>query len=152
MQDQLIELRAAPTAPSLPEQRAEAAITVAVPYDELCVATSSFGRSEFGFDDSNALLGEGGFGAVYGASSVPSIPRSGACAVKRLSADSMQGQAELMTEIRILSTCQHEFLLPLLGFCLDAATVARYPPRPSRPSARASKQCLVYPLMRGVPS
>ena len=79
----------------------------------------------------NALLGAGGFGSVYRAAALPSLAASAnGFAVKRLAADSMQGDAELRSEVAVLGRYQHEALLPLLGFCLE-------------PEMR----CLVYPLM-----
>jgi hypothetical protein len=101
----------------------ESTITVA----ELEEATDGFAAA--------CELGRGGFGTVYAAStlkmpSLKAVPIL--CAVKRLSADSDQGQRELETEVRVLTRHKHENLLPLLGFCLDA----RAP-------------CLVYPLMEG---
>jgi len=51
--------------------------------------------------------------------------------VKRLAADSMLGIEQVQAEVQLLGTCQHESLLPLLGFCLDGETCC----------------CLVYPLI-----
>ena len=92
--------------------------------DELEAATH-------GFVDAS-LLGQGGFGSVYRAEALPSLTTSGGFAVKRLATDSMQGGEQLRTEVQLLGACQHEALLPLVGFCLD----------PDAP-------CLVYPLMVG---
>ncbi|EOD36781.1 hypothetical protein EMIHUDRAFT_55184, partial [Emiliania huxleyi CCMP1516] len=79
-------------------------------------------------------VGEGGFGRVYRADALPSLPRV-ACgfAVKTaLVGVGAQGLAELQSEVRTLSAACHRSLLPLLGVCL----------------ARA-RACLVYPLCRG---
>ena len=79
----------------------------------------------------DAMLGTGGFGSVYRATELPSLAASAhGFAVKRLAADSLQGDAELRSEVALLGRYQHEALLPLLGFCLDPQT-----------------RCLVYPLM-----
>ena len=85
-------------------------------------ATSNFGING----------GEGDFGAVYRAPSLPSLSYHGPCAIKVLNAGSLQGAGELMAELQLLSKCQHENLLPLPGFCL-----------------KPQRQCLVYPLMPG---
>ena len=78
-------------------------------------------------------MGEGGFGVVFAAAALPSLPRAGRCAVKRLVAAQQQAAwLELAREVQLLGTCSHPHLLPLLGFCLD----------PEAP-------CLVYPLMEG---
>ncbi|KAL1495331.1 hypothetical protein AB1Y20_017186 [Prymnesium parvum] len=85
-----------------------------------------------GFSDANKI-GQGGFGSVFRTHQpLPSLPHSGPCAVKRLDASGTQGLREVHSEIRVLSVCWHEHLLPLVGFCLDEAT-----------------PCLVYPLMAG---
>ncbi|EOD20710.1 hypothetical protein EMIHUDRAFT_241925, partial [Emiliania huxleyi CCMP1516] len=79
-------------------------------------------------------VGEGGFGRVYRADALPSLPRV-ACgfAVKTaLVGVGAQGLAELQSEVRTLSAACHPSLLPLLGVCLAP-----------------SRACLVYPLCRG---
>ncbi|KAL1498891.1 hypothetical protein AB1Y20_013414 [Prymnesium parvum] len=102
------------------EQRSIAVISIA----ELRNATDSFSEAN--------QIGQGGFGSVFRTHQpLPSLPHSGPCAVKRLDAGGMQGHAEVHAEIRVLSVCWHEHLLPLVGFCLDATP------------------CLVYPLMAG---
>ena len=90
--------------------------------NELRRATSNF----------SIQLGEGGFGAVFHALSLPSLPDHGPFAIKVLSSSSLQGSSEFMAEIELLSRCRHENLLPLLAFC------------PER-----QRQSLVYPLMKG---
>ena len=84
-------------------QRRLIAATVVSPF-ELDVATENFA--------SERELGGGGFGKVYLADvrSIPSLWASGVegppavlCAVKRLSADSSQGQRELLNEIQVLA-------------------------------------------------
>ncbi|KAL1507497.1 hypothetical protein AB1Y20_008333 [Prymnesium parvum] len=85
-----------------------------------------------GFDE-GGVLGEGGFGKVYLAAALP--PLAGAphgFAVKRLRLDGMQGEEQLHNEVQLLSSCQHEALLPLAGVCLEREAL-----------------CLVYPLMVG---
>ncbi|KAL1523403.1 hypothetical protein AB1Y20_018345 [Prymnesium parvum] len=103
------------------QQRSIAVVSMA----ELRSFTDSFSAAN--------KIGQGGFGSVFRTHQpLPSLPHSGLCAVKRLDAGSMQGHAEVHSEIRVLSACWHEHLLPLVGFCLDEAT-----------------PCLVYPLMAG---
>ncbi|KAJ6907420.1 hypothetical protein NC651_017968 [Populus alba x Populus x berolinensis] len=66
------------------------------------------------FSDDNKL-GQGGFGAVY-----KGILADGqAIAVKRLSSNSGQGEAEFKNEVRLLAKLDHRNLVRLLGFCLE---------------------------------
>ncbi|KAK6797669.1 hypothetical protein RDI58_005371 [Solanum bulbocastanum] len=60
-------------------------------------------------------LGQGGFGPVYKGK----LPNSQEVAVKRLSADSGQGDLEFKTEVMLVARLQHRNLVRLLGFCLD---------------------------------
>ncbi|KAG2401385.1 hypothetical protein LR48_Vigan02g233000 [Vigna angularis] len=66
------------------------------------------------FSDSNKL-GEGGFGAVYRGT----LPNGQEIAVKRLSANSRQGDAEFKNEVLLVAKLQHRNLVRLLGFCLE---------------------------------
>ncbi|EOD07125.1 hypothetical protein EMIHUDRAFT_62297, partial [Emiliania huxleyi CCMP1516] len=94
--------------------------------DELTAATDDFAEAR--------KVGEGGFGRVYRADALPSLPRV-ACgfAVKTaLVGVGAQGLAELQSEVRTLSAACHPSLLPLLGACLAP-----------------ERTCLVYPLCRG---
>uniref|UniRef100_A0A0D3K468 Protein kinase domain-containing protein n=1 Tax=Emiliania huxleyi (strain CCMP1516) TaxID=280463 RepID=A0A0D3K468_EMIH1 len=94
--------------------------------DELSAATDDFAEAR--------KVGEGGFGRVYRADALPSLPRV-ACgfAVKTaLVGVGAQGLAELQSEVRTLSAACHPSLLPLLGACLAP-----------------ERTCLVYPLCRG---
>ena len=77
-------------------------------------------------------IGRGGFSVVFYAASLPSQPGAGPAAVKRLNSDSEMGVHDVLREVTILRTCEHENLLPLLGYCLDAAA-----------------PCLVFPLCAG---
>jgi len=61
-----------------------------------------------------------------------SLPREGRCAIKWLHSSTPATCKTLRDEIRLLSKCRHENLLPLLGYCLDSSSL-----------------CLVYPLMTG---
>ena len=92
---------------------------LALPAAELADATASFAPGR--------KIGEGGFGSVFKALPLPSLPQH-TVAVKRLAAEA--GAAELRAELEILSRCAHAHLLPLLGYSIDA-------------------RCLVYPLARG---
>ncbi|QCE08414.1 serine/threonine-protein kinase PBS1 [Vigna unguiculata] len=66
------------------------------------------------FSDSNKL-GQGGFGAVYRGT----LPNGQEIAVKRLSANSRQGDAEFKNEVLLLAKLQHRNLVRLLGFCIE---------------------------------
>ncbi|KAK4711373.1 hypothetical protein R3W88_005886 [Solanum pinnatisectum] len=60
-------------------------------------------------------LGEGGFGPVYKGT----LQNGQEVAVKRLSADSGQGELEFKNEVRLVAMLQHRNLVRLKGFCLD---------------------------------
>ena len=119
---------------------------VAFTVEELSAVTSDF-------------VGRGGFGVVYATAhrtaqpeaSAPtrltlaslwarygtrgrleSLPREGRCAIKWLHSSTPAACRTLRDEIRLLSKCRHENLLPLLGYCLDTRALS-----------------LVYPLMTG---
>ncbi|XP_049370378.1 cysteine-rich receptor-like protein kinase 44 [Solanum verrucosum] len=64
---------------------------------------------------SDNKLGQGGFGPVYKGK----LPNSQEVAVKRLSADSGQGDLEFKNEVMLVARLQHRNLVRLLGFCLD---------------------------------
>ncbi|XP_022641406.1 cysteine-rich receptor-like protein kinase 29 isoform X2 [Vigna radiata var. radiata] len=66
------------------------------------------------FSDSNKL-GQGGFGAVYRGT----LPNGQEIAVKRLSANSRQGDAEFKNEVLLVAKLQHRNLVRLLGFCME---------------------------------
>ncbi|KAL3345503.1 hypothetical protein AABB24_024460 [Solanum stoloniferum] len=66
------------------------------------------------FSSSNKL-GQGGFGPVYKGK----LPNGQEVAVKRLSADSGQGDLEFKNEVMLVARLQHRNLVRLLGFCLD---------------------------------
>nr|CAD1827990.1 unnamed protein product [Ananas comosus var. bracteatus] len=72
------------------------------------------------------LIGEGGFGVVYKGV----LPHGQEVAVKVRSSSSTQGTREFNNELRILSTIQHDNLVPLLGYCCEN-----------------DQQILVYPFM-----
>jgi serine/threonine protein kinase len=79
--------------------------TRAFTYEELSVATNNF--------DSNAQIGQGGYGKVY-----KGILSSGTVvAIKRAQQGSLQGEKEFLTEISILSRLHHRNLVPLVGYC-----------------------------------
>ncbi|KAM7506204.1 hypothetical protein LguiB_005108 [Lonicera macranthoides] len=69
------------------------------------------------FDDSK-VIGRGGFGKVY-----KGVLDNGAItvAIKRLNHTSKQGAIEFLTEIEMLSKCQHFNLISLIGYCDDCA-------------------------------
>ncbi|CAL4908852.1 unnamed protein product [Urochloa decumbens] len=66
------------------------------------------------FSEENKL-GEGGFGAVHKGT----LQDGQEIAVKRLSATSQQGQAEMKNEVVLLAKLQHRNLVRLLGCCID---------------------------------
>ncbi|CAN4083852.1 unnamed protein product [Withania somnifera] len=66
------------------------------------------------FSNANKL-GQGGFGSVYKGK----LPNGQEIAVKRLSADSGQGDLEFKNEVLLVARLQHRNLVRLLGFCLD---------------------------------
>ncbi|GLJ19725.1 hypothetical protein SUGI_0357290 [Cryptomeria japonica] len=62
-------------------------------------------------------LGHGGFGAVY-----KGITRNGdEIAVKKLSANSVQGNKEFMNEVKLVANVQHRNLAKLLGCCAEGS-------------------------------
>ena len=79
-------------------------------------------------------MGEGGFGRVFRAAALPSLPGgTGEVAIKKgSSVHSDTDLNDLHREVTLLGGCSHPHLLPLLGHCL-----AREAP------------CLVFPLVRG---
>ncbi|KAK3138407.1 hypothetical protein QOZ80_5AG0368540 [Eleusine coracana subsp. coracana] len=102
------------------------------PYRHVRVASNRLGDEETGslepfqydlstlraatdnFSEQNKL-GQGGFGPVY-----KGILQNGKnIAVKRLSATSEQGQAEMKNEIVLVAKLQHKNLVRLLGFCME---------------------------------
>ncbi|KAG5622830.1 hypothetical protein H5410_008048, partial [Solanum commersonii] len=66
------------------------------------------------FSNANKL-GQGGFGPVYKGK----LPNGQEVAVKRLSADSGQGDLEFKNEVLLVARLQHRNLVRLLGFFLD---------------------------------
>ncbi|XP_060195884.1 cysteine-rich receptor-like protein kinase 44 isoform X1 [Lycium barbarum] len=66
------------------------------------------------FSNANKL-GQGEFGPVYKGE----LPNGQEVAVKRLSADSGQGDLEFKNEVLLVARLQHRSLVRLLGFCLD---------------------------------
>uniref|UniRef100_A0A7N0VH58 Protein kinase domain-containing protein n=1 Tax=Kalanchoe fedtschenkoi TaxID=63787 RepID=A0A7N0VH58_KALFE len=66
------------------------------------------------FKDTNKL-GQGGFGSVYKGKLVEGKE----IAVKRLAANSGQGDLEFKNEVGIVAKLQHRNLVRLLGFCLE---------------------------------
>ncbi|KAF7822645.1 cold-responsive protein kinase 1 isoform X2 [Senna tora] len=76
-------------------------------YNELRVATE-------GFSPANKI-GQGGFGSVYKGK----LRNGTLAAIKVLSADSSQGVREFLTEIKVITTIEHENLVKLYGCCVD---------------------------------
>ena len=107
------------------------AAAIALTLAELAAATSGFGKQN--------LIGSGGYGRVFSADTLPSLPpealpprlRHLPVAVKRAKSGT-HNLADLQREVSVLQQCSHPHLLPLLGYYLE----------PESP-------CLVFPLMRG---
>ncbi|KAF8029969.1 hypothetical protein BT93_E2402 [Corymbia citriodora subsp. variegata] len=92
----------------------------AVPIDEIKNAESlqydlnTIRAATNDFSDTNKL-GQGGFGTVYKGT----LANGQVIAVKRLSADSRQGDQEFKNEVLLVARLQHRNLIRLLGFCLE---------------------------------
>ena len=116
----LVESAALPAAAS--------SVAVVLTFGELESATDCFAPER--------LIGKGGFGLVYRADAIASLPaerrpptlRATGLAVKR--ASTVLELRDFETEVAILQSCAHAHLLPLLGVCAEPA-------------------CLVFPLMVG---
>ncbi|KAG6556043.1 hypothetical protein Mapa_001984 [Marchantia paleacea] len=65
--------------------------------------------------NNKTLIGKGGFGAVY----YGKLSDGKEVAVKIKSADSKQGSAEFLNEVRLLCRLHHRNLVPLVGYCLE---------------------------------
>ncbi|KAL2326791.1 hypothetical protein Fmac_020218 [Flemingia macrophylla] len=76
-------------------------------YKDLRIATE-------GFSPANKI-GQGGFGAVYKGK----LRDGSLVAIKVLSADSRQGIREFLTEIKVISSIEHENLVKLEGCCVE---------------------------------
>ncbi|KAI4323003.1 hypothetical protein L6164_022647 [Bauhinia variegata] len=76
-------------------------------YKELHIATE-------GFSSSNKI-GEGGFGSVYKGK----LRNNTLAAIKVLSSDSRQGVREFLTEIKVITSIEHENLVKLYGCCVE---------------------------------
>ena len=118
--------------PPAPKAAAAAPVgAVALPLDELSAATCDFGDAK--------LIGSGGYGQVFLAEKLPSLPASAVpenvrhlpFAVKRAKAGAHL-LSDLKREVSVLRECHHPHVLPLLGYYLEG-----------------DSPCLVFPLMRG---
>ncbi|KAK4285885.1 hypothetical protein QN277_002517 [Acacia crassicarpa] len=76
-------------------------------YKELETATE-------GFSPANKI-GQGGFGSVYKGK----LRNGTLAAIKVLSADSHQGVREFLTEIKVITSIEHENLVKLYGCCVE---------------------------------
>ncbi|KAK7244195.1 hypothetical protein RIF29_39013 [Crotalaria pallida] len=76
-------------------------------YKELKIATENFSPAN--------KLGEGGFGSVYKGKLINGT----LAAIKVLSAESRQGVKEFLTEIKVISTIEHDNLVKLYGCCVE---------------------------------
>eukprot|EP00326_Haptolina_ericina_P037276 CAMPEP_0181237446 /NCGR_PEP_ID=MMETSP1096-20121128/38764_1 /TAXON_ID=156174 ORGANISM="Chrysochromulina ericina, Strain CCMP281" /NCGR_SAMPLE_ID=MMETSP1096 /ASSEMBLY_ACC=CAM_ASM_000453 /LENGTH=715 /DNA_ID=CAMNT_0023332795 /DNA_START=24 /DNA_END=2171 /DNA_ORIENTATION=+ len=118
-QQQQLEVELVVLREQLEQQPARAISSV-----ELAAATDDFSDMH--------KLGEGGFGVIYRAASLPTLPGTPGCAIKCLAPEGPLGKHGLLNELQVLGVCRHEYLLPLLGYCLEG-----------------SMRCLVFPLMAG---
>jgi len=104
---------------------------VALTLGELAAATGGFAKQK--------LIGSGGYGHVFMAHALPSLPAEAVpsrlrhlpVAVKRAKSGA-HDLADLQREVSVLKQCDHPHLLPLLGYYLELES-----------------PCLVFPLMRG---
>lgn len=78
-------------------------------YEELVIATN-------GFSESN-LIGQGGFGYVYKGR----LQTGQDVAVKKLKAESRQGEREFRAEVETISRVHHKHLVSLVGHCINGA-------------------------------
>ena len=107
------------------------AAAIALTLAELTAATSGFGEER--------LIGSGGYGSVFIADALPSLPpealppqlRHLPLVVKRANTGAQRDLADLQREVNVLQQCSHPHLLPLFGYCLELES-----------------PCLVFPLMR----
>ena len=98
----------------------------------LTAATNGFAES--------LIIGTGGFGKVYAASTLAALPAArqhSRVAVKRANAG-LELQ-DVRKEVEILQACEHAHLLPLYAFCFDSAA-----PCLVRMTARTSKLAPCY--------
>jgi interleukin-1 receptor-associated kinase 1 len=125
------ETAAAAPASAAPEAIVARLAAVALTLAELTAATDGFGEQK--------LIGSGGYGRVFIADVLPSLPpealppwlRHKPVAVKRAKLG-MHNLGDLQREVSVLQQCSHPHLLPLLGYYLEHEA-----------------PCLVFPLMRG---
>ena len=104
---------------------------IALTLAELTTATGGFGEQR--------LIGGGGYGSVFLADALPSLPpealpprlRHLPLVVKRINTGAQHDLAGLQREVNVLQQCNHPHLLPLFGYCLELKS-----------------PCLVFPLMR----
>ncbi|XP_030491295.2 cysteine-rich receptor-like protein kinase 44 [Cannabis sativa] len=92
-----------------PVDEIESAESLQYDFETINVATDQFSEDN--------KLGQGGFGAVYKGR----FPNGQDIAVKRLSRDSSQGDAEFKNEVMLVAKLQHRNLVRLLGFSLEAS-------------------------------
>ncbi|EEF30563.1 probable LRR receptor-like serine/threonine-protein kinase At1g06840 isoform X2 [Ricinus communis] len=74
-------------------------------FKEMTLATNNF--------NSSTQVGRGGYGKVYRGI----LADNTVVAIKRAEEDSLQGQKEFLTEIRLLSRLHHRNLVSLVGYC-----------------------------------
>ncbi|XP_027354903.1 cold-responsive protein kinase 1-like [Abrus precatorius] len=76
-------------------------------YKELRIATEGFSLAN--------KIGQGGFGSVYKGK----LRDGSLAAIKVLSAESRQGVREFLTEIKVITSIEHENLVKLYGCCVE---------------------------------
>ncbi|KAL4587849.1 hypothetical protein LXL04_000723 [Taraxacum kok-saghyz] len=79
-----------------------------IPLDEIIRATENFSQERY--------VGGGGFGAVY-KGQLSKRWQNHTVAVKRLDADSHQGDREFRNELEVISSFHHENIIAFIGYC-----------------------------------
>ncbi|KAL4587863.1 hypothetical protein LXL04_000737 [Taraxacum kok-saghyz] len=79
-----------------------------IPLDEINRATGNFSRERY--------IGGGGFGSVY-KGQLSERWQNRTVAVKRLDANSHQGEREFRNELEVISSFHHENIISFIGYC-----------------------------------
>lgn len=74
--------------------------------DDILSATENFSKTY--------IIGDGGYGTVYKAS----LPEGRIIAVKRLNGSHLHADREFLAELETIGKVKHEYLVPLLGYCM----------------------------------
>ncbi|PWA99295.1 Protein kinase, ATP binding site-containing protein [Artemisia annua] len=79
-----------------------------IPLQEIRSATKNFSKEN--------LIGEGGYGQVYKGQFTERLQNCTA-AVKRFYSHYSQGKKEFLNELNLISKCDHENIIPFIGYC-----------------------------------